>query len=105
MVQLLIRWDHVEAEAILGGRAFYFTIMRDPVDLFASAWDYYGLEKTYKMSLEKFARRDTSGFREIRFAEDERLHMVEIQMLLQRGSRLRESCKFTQLIAHIISTH
>ena len=79
MLLWLIRWDHAEVEAILGGGAFYFTIMRDPVDLFSSAWDYYGLAKTYNMSLEEFARRDTSGFMEFRVADDERLHMGQIQ--------------------------
>ena len=76
---LLIRWDHGKAEAILGGGAFYFTMMRDPVELFVSAWDYYGLAKTYNMSLEEFARRDTSGFMEFRVADDEQLHMANIQ--------------------------
>lgn len=74
-----IRWDHVEAEEILGGGAFYFTIMRDPVDLFASAWDYYGLANIHNMSLEEFAQRDTSDFMEIRVAHDERLHTAKIQ--------------------------
>ena len=53
--------------------------MRDPVDLFASAWNYYGLAKIYNMSLEEFARRDTSDFMQFRVADERRLHMAKIQ--------------------------
>ena len=71
----LTRWDQDEVEAILGGGAFYFTILRDPVELFASAFDYYGLSRVYNMSLEEFAWRDKLGFTEFRVAND-RLHMA-----------------------------
>ena len=29
----------------------YITMIRDPVDIFVSAWDYYKLEGNYKMTL------------------------------------------------------
>ena len=29
----------------------YITMIRDPVDIFVSAWDYYKLDGNYKMTL------------------------------------------------------
>ena len=71
----LTRWDQDKVEAILGGGAFYFTILRDPVELFASVFDYYGLSRMYNMSLEEFAWRDKAGFMEYRVANDH-VHMA-----------------------------
>jgi len=33
----------------------YITMIRDPVDIFVSAWDYYKLDGNYKMTLHQFA--------------------------------------------------
>ena len=32
----------------------YITMIRDPVDIFVSAWDYYKLGGSYKMTIGKF---------------------------------------------------
>ena len=39
----------------MGGGARYFTILRDPVELFISLWDYAGFSAHYRMSLEDYA--------------------------------------------------
>lgn len=44
-----------ETTAVLKPDAFWLTIVRDPVDLFESAYDYYGLESAWKISLKDFA--------------------------------------------------
>ena len=42
--------------APFGKRPYYFTILRDPVALFISLWDYEGLSKKFKgMTLQEFA--------------------------------------------------
>ena len=51
-------WDHVRVKELIGDRdgdAKYFSIVRDPVDLFISMWDYYDFAGTLKMDLETFA--------------------------------------------------
>ena len=42
-------------------RGFYFSILRDPVELFSSLWDYVNLGKHYNMSLETYALSDKTG--------------------------------------------
>ena len=32
-------------------KTVYITIIRDPVDIFVSSWDYYKLDGNYKMTL------------------------------------------------------
>ena len=42
----------------MGPQAVYFSILRDPVSLFISLWDYYELPKhmsKHRLTLEKFA--------------------------------------------------
>ena len=46
-----------------GGEAKYFSIIRDPVDLFISMWDYYDFSKAFKMDLETFAVNTTMAFK------------------------------------------
>jgi hypothetical protein len=43
-----------------GTNSFYFTILRDPVELFSSVWDYYGFARMYNMSLEEYAAANKS---------------------------------------------
>ena len=53
-------WDHVRVKELIGDRdgdAKYFSIVRDPVDLFISMWDYYDFSGTLKMDLETFAMK------------------------------------------------
>ena len=51
------QWDHDEISQVLNdhGEVFYFSILREPVELFASFWDYYALSNDFKMSLEEYA--------------------------------------------------
>ena len=49
-------WNHAEVSGILGMDAVYFTMIRHPVDLFLSAWDYFKFGTAYNMTLEQFAK-------------------------------------------------
>ena len=54
------RWNQKAVEDILGDNGedvFYLSILRDPVELFRSFWDYAKLSKMYQTTLEKFARK------------------------------------------------
>lgn len=46
-----------------GGDAKYFSIVRDPVDLFISMWDYYDFSAAFKMDLETFASKTSNAFK------------------------------------------
>ena len=47
--------------SFLGEGAVYFTMIRHPVDLFRSAWDYFNYGKFYNLTLQQFAEGiDTS---------------------------------------------
>jgi len=54
-------WNQAEVENTLGEGATYITIMRDPVDLFESLWNYANLEHYYKVDLETFAVSPKTG--------------------------------------------
>ncbi len=56
-------FDRGEAEAVMGTReadgVAYVSIVRDPVDLFVSLWDYVGLSKMYGgVTLEQYVYQD-----------------------------------------------
>ena len=59
MFVLHTRWNHHEISHILNdqgkGDVFYFSIIRDPVMLYRSYWDYHGLSKKMDKTLEEFA--------------------------------------------------
>ena len=50
-------WNYREIAATLSDHkdVFYFSIIRDPVEQFRSWWDYTGLSKKYKTSLDAYA--------------------------------------------------
>ena len=49
-------WDGPEiAKLYKNKRPYYFSILRDPLSLLISSWDYYGFEKMLGMDLEGFA--------------------------------------------------
>ena len=55
-------WNYAEVSATLGEGAVYFTMIRHPVDLFRSAWDFFNWGKFYNMTLQQFADAiDTPG--------------------------------------------
>ena len=59
-------WDHDRVKEIIGdqgGDAKYFSIVRDPVDLFISMWDYYDFSTAFKMDLETFASNTSDAFK------------------------------------------
>ena len=53
------RWNHSEISSVLSddgnNEVFYFSILRDPVELYRSYWDYYNLTKLYKSDINTFA--------------------------------------------------
>ena len=65
-----------------GPSAFYFTILRDPVDVFVSLWDYYELAKKYGVSLDEYARREKVGdlkdrLHKVHGRNEVRLHCIQ----------------------------
>lgn len=68
------RWNGAEVEKLFGRmknqRPIYFTILRDPVELFVSLWDYLELGKKYGgISLEQYAMSDKKGTYADRFVK------------------------------------
>ena len=60
------RWNGKEVERLMGRmknqRPIYFTILRDPVNLFVSLWDYLQLSQKYGgITLEEYALSDKEG--------------------------------------------
>ena len=49
-------WNHGEIAKTLSdhGAAFYFSIIRDPAVQFRSLWDYFGLSKKHKKTIEEY---------------------------------------------------
>ena len=54
------RWNHREISQVLNrngnDEVFYFSILRDPVMLYQSYWDYYGLAKQFNKTLDEYAK-------------------------------------------------
>lgn len=53
-------FDHAEVSTVMNATkgdfgVVYFSILRDPVDLFVSLWDYVGFSKMYNVTLEEYA--------------------------------------------------
>lgn len=51
-------WNGPEVAQVMGKGAFYFTILRDPVDLFISLWDYASMKDLYNVDLESYIFAD-----------------------------------------------
>ncbi len=47
---------HVMGEG--GGPVVYFSILRDPAELFVSLWDYAGFSRMFGVSLEEYIFKD-----------------------------------------------
>ena len=47
------RFKYDKISKVMGdtSKTVYITMIRDPVDIFVSAWDYYKLGGSYKMTL------------------------------------------------------
>jgi hypothetical protein len=52
------RWNHSAISQVLNdkGDVFYFSILREPVELFRSFWDYYALASTFNSTLEEYTQ-------------------------------------------------
>ena len=46
------RFHRANLELAVGVGAAYFTVLRDPLDMFVSLWDYYGYEKWLATDLQ-----------------------------------------------------
>jgi len=57
MFVLHTRYNYEKLSNLMGNtnRTTYITIIRDPVDIFISAWYYYKLENRYQMTLDQFS--------------------------------------------------
>lgn len=49
------RWNGSEVAKLFNKSTVYFTILRNPIDVLVSLWDYNGLSRAYHRSLEQFA--------------------------------------------------
>ena len=84
------KWDHQEISQVLDdhGDVFYFSILRDPVDLFRSFWDYYNLEDDFQTSLDEYANTVIAS--ELRFKNKTRRSRGYNQMLTDFGMAFDE---------------
>ena len=45
------RFNNVEMEAVMGKDTAYVTMLRDPIDVFESQWQFYGLQGHFGMTI------------------------------------------------------
>ena len=50
------RFNGDQMEKVMGKDAVFLTMLRDPVDVFESQYDYYGLYKKYGMSIGEMGK-------------------------------------------------
>ena len=66
MFLLHTRWNHHAISHVLNdqrkGEVFYFSIVRDPVMLYRSYWDYYSLSTKFDATLDEFAKTIISKY-------------------------------------------
>ena len=66
MFILHTRWNHDEISSVLSdqgkGDVFYFSILRDPVLLYRSYWDYFGLSRKFGNTLDEYAKTVISKY-------------------------------------------
>eukprot|EP00092_Neocalanus_flemingeri_P102812 GFUD01131520.1.p1 GENE.GFUD01131520.1~~GFUD01131520.1.p1 ORF type:complete len:397 (+),score=109.33 GFUD01131520.1:40-1230(+) len=49
------RFNKIEMEAVMGKNTAYITMLRDPIDVFESQWQFYGLHGHFGMNIDQFA--------------------------------------------------
>ncbi|TRY70384.1 hypothetical protein TCAL_08906 [Tigriopus californicus] len=54
-------WNYDEVNLLMGPGTKYITILRDPIELFISMWDYVNFSKSYKVTLEEYALSNKTG--------------------------------------------
>ena len=59
-LSFIVIWKD-EVNKTLGDGTVYITMLRDPVDVFESLWNYSGMRSFYHMELEKFAKSPKIG--------------------------------------------
>ena len=66
MFLLHTRWNHREISHIMNKQGkqdvYYFSILRDPVAVFRSFWDYYGLSQKYRKTLDEYVQTDIRNY-------------------------------------------
>ena len=84
------RWNHTKISQLLDdqGDVFYFSIVRDPVELFRSYWDYYNLTSLSNMTLETYTR--TTIYKEVTYKNKTRRTRGYNTMLLDFGLNFQE---------------
>jgi hypothetical protein len=61
-------WNGTEVDKIIPKPSARFTLLRDPVDVFESGYVYMGLEKSFHMDINQYAKHIvTNGFPPRRF--------------------------------------
>ena len=50
-------WNGPEVDKVIPRPSPRFTLLRDPVDTFESGYVYMGLEKSYKMNINEYAKK------------------------------------------------
>ena len=60
MFLLHTRWNHREISQVMNRqgkeKVFYFSVLRDPLMLFRSYWDFFGLSQQYGKTLDEYAK-------------------------------------------------
>ena len=87
------RWNHTSVSQVLNdhGDVFYFSILREPVELFRSYWDYFKLGKIFKTTLEDYTR--TVMYTEVKFKNKTKGSHGYNQMLTDFGLDFNEFFK------------
>ncbi|TRY70382.1 hypothetical protein TCAL_08905 [Tigriopus californicus] len=75
-------WNFDEVNLLMGPGTKYITILRDPIELFISMWDYVNFSKSYKVTLEEYALSNKTGLLKDR---KNVAHLGQNQMLLDSG--------------------
>ena len=60
------RWNHTSISEVLNdnGNVFYFSILREPVDLFRSYWDFFQLGRTFMGEIDGIKKWSTTTLEE-----------------------------------------
>ena len=60
VLALHARYDREKIQAVMGDNAKYVTMLRDPVDLFESAYEYYRMYRKFGMTLGNISPQNIS---------------------------------------------
>ena len=101
-------WEHARVKKLIGDQdrdAKYFSIVREPVDLFVSFWDYYGYSAAFKMDLDTFATENIAAYnRNQTLLDSQKKFKHNYNMLIDfglTGGSLRDESAVAAKIAQI----